>query len=75
MDAAQIALSVHFANACSTIAAVGKALHVTAYTADELAALQREIWAAQAALARLDSFINLHRKSQAAELRLRLEAE
>lgn len=75
MIAAQIGLAVHFSNACSTIAAVGKALHIAVYTEEERDALLLEMAAARAALESLSSFIALVRESEAAALRLRLENE
>jgi len=58
MDAAQTALSVHFSNACNTIAAVGKSLHITAFTPAEIDALEHEIGSAAFALADVQKLIN-----------------
>lgn len=75
MNDAQIALAVHFSNACSTVAAVGKVLHITAYTEAERSALLLEVEAAHAALESLSTFIVMVRESEAAAQRLREENE
>ena len=71
MDAAQIALSVHFSNACNTIAAVGKSLHITAFTPAEIAELETDISNAALALADVTKLINCaapNRHAQAAHV-------
>jgi len=58
MDAAQIALSVHFSNSCNTIAAIGKSLPIFAFTDEEITELENEIGNAAIALSDVTKLIN-----------------